>query len=165
MSIEDLFTVLKGSSRSGNFGHSGRPGKIGGSVPKGTGSLSGPGFSHLYEPKGGLESDNAEDHMKRVSEHLGINQVMRSGSPGGVNQRTQTLTKGDFNQQQSKVSEALSSAGFKKNSNLGTTSYWSHEVNSNIKATLATKIKFEGKGKNRKGSAITTVSVSGPSSY
>lgn len=31
---------LKGSSTSGNFGHSGRPGKLGGSVPKGSGAAS-----------------------------------------------------------------------------------------------------------------------------
>lgn len=31
MSLNHLFTVLKGSGRSGNYGHGGRPGKIGGS--------------------------------------------------------------------------------------------------------------------------------------
>lgn len=33
MSLVSLFTILKGGPRSGNFGHSGRPGKHGGSSP------------------------------------------------------------------------------------------------------------------------------------
>lgn len=35
MNLNNLFSILKGSSRSGNFGHSGRPGKRGGSTPGG----------------------------------------------------------------------------------------------------------------------------------
>ena len=34
MSLKKLLVVLKGSSRSGNYGHAGRPGKRGGSAPK-----------------------------------------------------------------------------------------------------------------------------------
>lgn len=34
----------KGGAGSGNFGHSGRPGKLGGSIPKGAGGSSGPGI-------------------------------------------------------------------------------------------------------------------------
>lgn len=40
MTLEDLFSTLKGSSTSGNYGHGGRPGKEGGSVPKGSGGGS-----------------------------------------------------------------------------------------------------------------------------
>lgn len=35
MTLQKLFLTLKGSSTSGNYGHSGRPGKRGGSVPGG----------------------------------------------------------------------------------------------------------------------------------
>lgn len=41
MSLHEVFNKLKGGSGSGNFGHGGRPGKRGGSTPKGSG-LSGP---------------------------------------------------------------------------------------------------------------------------
>lgn len=34
MSLQKFFTILKGGSGSGNFGHSGRKGKLGGSTPK-----------------------------------------------------------------------------------------------------------------------------------
>ena len=49
MSYQALITALKGSSLSGNFGHSGRQGKIGGSIAygadKGGGGIGGSGMS------------------------------------------------------------------------------------------------------------------------
>lgn len=42
MSLSSFFSILKGGAGSGNWGHSGRLGKRGGSAPKGTGTgLSG----------------------------------------------------------------------------------------------------------------------------
>lgn len=40
MNLQELFTILKGGKGSGNFGHAGRPGKQGGSAPKGGGGGS-----------------------------------------------------------------------------------------------------------------------------
>jgi len=39
MSLKDFFQVVKGGAGSGNFGHSGVPGKHGGSAPKGGGGM------------------------------------------------------------------------------------------------------------------------------
>lgn len=63
MSLVDLFSKLKGSSRSGNFGHSGRPGKEGG---------SGPG-------KGGSGSSTSEVDVERDADKDGITDAARVG--------------------------------------------------------------------------------------
>lgn len=39
--IVTLIAEEKGSSKSGNYNHAGRPGKLGGSVPKGSGAITG----------------------------------------------------------------------------------------------------------------------------
>ncbi|RJR10601.1 hypothetical protein C4588_02925 [Candidatus Parcubacteria bacterium] len=64
MSLFDLFTVLKGSSLSGNFGHAGRPGVFGGSAPGGGHRAI--GLDRVEDKKGTLS-----DYRKNRSGVLG----------------------------------------------------------------------------------------------
>ena len=53
-------SILKGSASSGNFGHAGRPGKVGGSAPsKGKGKISKPKKS-----KGGKDYQRFHDSVR-----------------------------------------------------------------------------------------------------
>ena len=57
MSLNNLFTVLKGGKGSGNFGHAGRPGKRGGSSSRGSGGSS------LFQPSPPPQSESFADKL------------------------------------------------------------------------------------------------------
>lgn len=63
MTLTNLFTTLKGSSRSGNYGHSGRPGKRGG---------SGSGFASS------LETPNLNITLNRIGNNLFVEARQKS---------------------------------------------------------------------------------------
>lgn len=71
MSLNDLMLKLKGGPGSGNHGHSGRPGKRGGSSSSGGTSLP----QHLTEIWENAPKDNEEDFMSYLFEQAGNKKI------------------------------------------------------------------------------------------